>query len=126
MSGWHGQKVSLRIRPAFLGSYGAGDLKVYGIDKASTSRHSLPDNNVFCGDILGLAAGNLALDVGGVQRGRYLDDKAGGGELRVKVGLDRDDIRDTSGSNFVYGGQHPDGKFHIRCGTVAENEVLQF
>ena len=52
----------------------------------------LPDDHVFSGDIFGLAIWSLTFNAGGVQRGRYLDNKAGGGELRVKDGLDRNDI----------------------------------
>lgn len=73
----------------------------------------LPDDHVFCRDIFGLAIGNLALDVGGVQWGRYLDNKAGSGELRIEVCLDRDDIRDTCCSDLVHGRQHLDGELYI-------------
>ena len=59
-------------------------------------RHSrgtlLPDNHVFCRDVLGLAVGGLALNVSGVQRSGYPDNEIGSREFRVEVGLDRDDI----------------------------------
>lgn len=76
-------------------------------------RTLLPDNHVFRRDILGLTVGSLAIDVGGVQRSRYLDDQAGSGELRVEVGLDGNDIRDCSCPNLIHGGQHFDGEFHV-------------
>jgi len=76
-------------------------------------RTLLPDDHVFGRDIFGLATGNLALDAGGIQWGRNLYNEAGSGELRVEIGLDRDDIRDTGGSNLIHGGQHFDGELHI-------------
>lgn len=73
----------------------------------------LPDDHVFRWDVFGLAVGSLALDVGGVKWGWYLYNQSRGRELRIKIGLDRDDIRDASGSNLVYLGQHLDGELYI-------------
>jgi len=78
--------------PCILGILWRRGLEVSGIRDAALLRILLPDNHVFCRDVFGLAVGSLALDVGGVQRGGYLDNKAGGRKLRVEVGLDRDDI----------------------------------
>ena len=68
------------------------------------SRALLPDDHVFRRDVFGLAIRGLALNVRGVQRSGYLYDEAGSGELRVKVGLDRDGIGDTGGSDLIHGG----------------------
>jgi len=57
---------------------------------------SLPDNNIFFTDMHrhpGVAVRDAPLNAGGVQRDRYLDNEAGGGEPRLKSGLDRDRIR---------------------------------
>ena len=89
------------------------DLKISVIRDTQISKTLLPNDHVFCRDIFGLAAGNFALNIGGVQWGRYLYNKARGGQFRVEIGLDRDDIRDTGGSNLVHGGQHFDGELHI-------------
>lgn len=103
--------MSLQIRPVFLGSY-------RGIAKSAQfarefSISSLPDDHIFCWDVFGLAVGNLALDVGSVKWGGYLYNEGGGRELRVKIGLDRDDIRDASSSDLVHLGQYLDGELYV-------------
>ena len=77
------------------------------------SQISLPDNHIFCGDIFGLAAGDLTLNIGCIQWRWYLNDEARSREFLVEAGLDRDDIRDTGGPNLVYSGQHFDGKLDV-------------
>ena len=73
----------------------------------------LPDNHIFRRYVLGLPIGSLALNIGSVQRSGYLEDEAGSGEFRVKVGLDCDGIRDRRCPNLIHGGQNLDGKFHV-------------
>ena len=82
-------------------------------------RNLLPDNYVFRRNILSLTVGSLTLNIGGIQRGGYLDDEAGSRKFRVEIGLDRDGIRDCRCSNLIHGGQYFDGEFHVGCGTVA-------
>lgn len=114
----------LRILPAFFGFYGGEDFESAGCRGPTSLRTLLPDDHIFRGNILGLAVGSLALDVCGIQRSRYPDDEAGSREFRIKAGLDRDSVGDGSCPNLIHAGQHSDGKFHVRRGTVATVHTL--